>query len=525
MLKKWGVFLATIFFILTSCQSPVYNQAEANVADARIKTANARAKSDNSGRPKPALIIKEGPYVDTSPISLEKDPSWLHNHIVVRGDSLPFSYYSRTVATGAGSNVLTKYQTGLDPALLISLNYSGSVRGALDMIAAKTGYIYSIHHNKIYWQMYVTKTFDIAFMPGGTDYLMGKASGTSAQQSSGGIAGNNTANYSTSDSSDSEFSSLKGSLSIWRDLNFTIKEMLSDGGSVVVSEATSSVTVRDRPANIALIEQFISKINTNLAKQVLVKIQVLEVTLDSAFSFGIDWSLVIKGFHNSPFAINANLGTPITITDARTSALGIDQSTTNNPDKTGIPGYKILLRQLSQQGKTSVVSEPRVVCLNNQVSVVRIIQNEGYVASIQNTSLPSGSTSGTASTVTSQVTPGMLTYGLTLYVLPKILNNKIFMQVNADLSTNNGFKVFPTSDNSAATNTQIQLPNITVKHFNQRSMIKSGDTLILSGFRQLTNRANANQFFTSQALGGKGAQMINTETIVLITPIILPGNA
>src|SRR4029077_7757034 len=108
-----------------------------------------------------------------------------------------------------------------------------------------------------------------------------------------------------------------------------------------------------------------------------------------------------------------------------------------------IPSWTILLNALNQQGKTSIVSEPRVLCLNNQVSVVRIVSSEGYVASIQNTSTGGGGNLTAAqNTVTSQITPGTVTTGLTLYILPKILREKVYIQVNADLSINNGFKTF-----------------------------------------------------------------------------------
>ena len=178
-----------------------------------------------------------------------------------------------------------------------------------------------------------------------------------------------------------------------------------------------------------------------------------------------------------------------------------------------IPSYTILLNALNQQGKTSIVTEPRVVCLNNQVSVIRITQQKGYVQSVQNTTL--SGTSGTAptSTVTSQITPGNIITGITLYILPKILNKKIYMQVNADLSINSDIVDFG----------GIQLPTVDSKNFNQRSVIRSGETLILSGFRQLVNQARATQFLKSQALGGKGSIQTSTETIVLITPILLDG--
>lgn len=536
MLKKWTVLFLTTLFMLAACNSPVYNQTEANVADVKIKASDARRKSDKDAKAPPPLVVKDGMYVDTTPISIHKQPQWLKNHVVIRGDQLPFSYYSRTIGAGAGNGVLTKYQTGLDPSLNVTMNYSGTVKGALDLLASKSGYVYTVHGTSIYWQAFITKTFDIAFMPGGTDYMMGNAStggGASGTAGGGGAGGGIVSNYVSSDSSDSEYSNLKGTLSVWTDLDNSIKQMLSPEGKVMVSESTTSLTVRDRPTNVQLVEQFVSNINKNLSKQVLVKVQVLEVNLENSFEFGIDWQIIAKAFNKSPFVINGNYGTPVSITSLTSQrALSTGavapavpifgtqvQPNTANP----IPSYTILLNALNQQGKTSIVTEPRVVCLNNQVSVVRIVQQEGYLASVQNTSLASGGTAPT-STVTSQLTPGTVITGLTLYILPKILKDRIYLQVNADLSTRLPFTLGTTGTEGSANFSQIQLPNITEKHFNQRSVIKSGDTLILAGFRQVSNVANANQFLTSQALGGKGSQQLNKETIVLITPIILPGS-
>ena len=126
----------------------------------------------------------------------------------------------------------------------------------------------------------------------------------------------------------------------------------------------------------------------------------------------------------------------------------------------------------------------------------------------------------------------MLT-GLTLYVLPKIMGQKVYMQVNADFSQNLGIQNIASNGataSSLASNTNsnvsiIQVPHVTQKQFNQRGVIRTGDTLVLSGFRQITNSSGASQMLGSDALGGKSAQQYNTETIMLITPIILPGIA
>ncbi|HEX2548402.1 MAG TPA: hypothetical protein VHM20_01135, partial [Gammaproteobacteria bacterium] len=145
--KKMALFLLTIVFVLAGCNSPVYNQTEGNVADVKIRTQQALKKSDSSGRPVPALIVEKGMYVDKTPISLARQPGWLKNKIILRGDQLPFSYYSRTIVGGAGKNVLTHYQSGLDESLKVTFNYSGDVRGALDLLAAKTGYVYTVNGN------------------------------------------------------------------------------------------------------------------------------------------------------------------------------------------------------------------------------------------------------------------------------------------------------------------------------------------------------------------------------------------
>lgn len=537
MVKKWIALLCSTLFMLTAltaCNSPVYNQAEANVADVKIKAAKMRKKSDVDARISSSpLTVKDGMYVDTTPINIDNQPGWLRNHIVIRGDQLPFSYYSRTILTGAGQSILAKYQNGMDQTVSISMNYSGSVKGALELLAAKTGYRFTVHRQSVYWQSLITRTFDISFMPGSSNYLMGSdansnTSGSNSSYSGGNTAGN-VSNYVSGDNSTNEYSSLKGTLSVWTDLETTLKQLLSSDGKVIVSQSTTTVTVRDKPSNVELIEQYIHNLNANLSKQVLVKVQVIQVDLQNDYNFGIDWNLIIKAFHQSPFVINGNYGTPVSI-----AALSPQNSNNPGPNTTNpvpvfgttgsgnVPSYTILFNALNQQGKTSIVSEPRVVCLNNQVSVIRIVTSQGYVASIQNTSL-AGSSSGGANTnigtVTSQITPGNIVTGLTLYILPKIMKNKVYLQVNADLSNQTALvSVGPD------TSTQVQLPTVVSKSFNQRSMIQTGDTMILSGFRSVQNQVGANQFLNSQALGGKAAAQTSTETIVLITPIILHGS-
>lgn len=526
-------FIAAL--ILVSCNSVNYNQTEGNVAEAKLKAAAARANLDAIGKPAPPLVIKDGLYVDTTPVSLEKQPDWLKNPIVIRGDHLPFSYFARVIVNGADKNVLTKFQSGLDANTTLSMNYTGTVKGALALLASKSGYVYTIQHgNTIYWQAYVTRTYSVAFMPGTSDYLMGQAAGSS---SSGGGSSSGSTTGGANDASAQEYSSLKAtSLSVWKDVEETVKQLLSKDGKVYVSQSATSVTVRDKPTNVALVGQYIRNLNKSLSQQVFVKIEVLDVTLKNDFNWGINWEILERAFAHSNFALTANYGSPLTIhplTGTMPTGGLVPSTATQSLFAAGEATLlSAVVNALSQQGKVSVVAQPRVVCMNNQVSAIRIINTEQYIQSVSNTSAPaaSGSSGNQAvnnvSTITSQITPATLVTGLTLYVLPKILNDKVYIQVNVDLSQNNGIDTLcaqsgSTAGSCAQSSYVIQSPHVTEKVFNQRSVLTSGETLVLSGLRQIQNQTGAMQLFNIQELGGKASTQTNNDTVILITPYIL----
>jgi len=119
-----------------------------------------------------------------------------------------------------------------------------------------------------------------------------------------------------------------------------------------------------------------------------------------------------------------------------------------------------------------------------------------------------------------------VTDGFTLYVLPKIQGDKIYMQISSTLSD---LQSIAKADNAptgtdvsgSTTYTAIQTPTLSQKMFNQRTALQSGQTLIVAGYRRVRDETANAKFFEVSALGGKGAESENVETLVLITPIVL----
>ena len=78
--------------------------------------------------------------------------------------------------------------------------------------------------------------------------------------------------------------------------------------------------------------------------------------------------------------------------------------------------------------KVSVVTEPEVTTMNNQIAEVRITRDTGHLQSVSTTSIDNqGSTTA--------LTPGVVTDGFSLFLLPKIRHHEVYLQGGSTLST------------------------------------------------------------------------------------------
>jgi type IVB pilus formation R64 PilN family outer membrane protein len=523
MIKKQLLQLLIVLVtvsILTACNPPPqYNAISAKVEQDKNKIGRLEEQHYNPPAP---VVTETGPYVDTKPISLIREPLWLKQKVAFSGSRLPFSFYASKIVESTGA--LAYYDDSVDKNKTLSLQYNGTARGALDELSSAMHYHYNVDYkqNVITWSAYETTVFDVAFMPGTTDYLLGQDSGGSTGISSG----SSSAEYVGLDSSDSQFSKMTGSLSIWKDMEATIKNLMSKEGSVSVSQATTSVTVRDHPQNVKAVAAYLEKLNKELSKQVRIHVQVLEVNLSNAFSYGIDWGVVRNaGQHGSKtWKLSAPLATN-TLPGSTGTALTLGYAVSGEGGR--YRNTNTIIQALEEQGKVRVVTQPSVVTLNNQVARLAITGQTSYIAEI-------ATTQSDQSTETS-VTPGVVTDGFTLYVLPKIRDDKVYLQITSSIANLQGIQTIDTSTgkfidpstpsdedtSSDKSSSVIQVPTLSSRDFNQRSMIKSGDTLILAGFKELQSKANKSKFLWRDELGGSGGSVDNVEMVVLITPSIL----
>lgn len=520
---------------VSGCNPAIYRASKAESGRAMNKIEQKEAMDI----PPPAPVVTQsGAYVDTTKISLVRSPSWLKRHITLHGDSLPFGFYVSEILDG--TSAMVHFDESVDRKKPTSLDYSGTLRGALDDLATQTNYSYDLDkvNNSITWSAFKIKTFDVSFMPGDARFSLGKSG-----------ANLNDANSSDDSvgldlSEDNQDSQLSGNLSVWGDLEATINSLLSSEGKANVSQSTTTVTVHDHPSNVKAVDKYIRQMNRELSRQVRVQVQVLEVQLNNEFTYGVDWNLIRQVANNTIALVGSNY------TNAAVSTLNPIGIGYISPEGSGSRwvGTNTFINALEEQGEVTVVTQPSVVTLNNQVAQISVQDQENYIQEISQTLNENFSTSA--------VSTGTVTTGMTLFLLPKIKNNEVFLQLSTTLSSllsldkintqtgvvsatrDDSINSSNTSDNPSDTGTgnatgtgdtesqpvgpsYVQLPKINARTINQRALIPSGATLILAGFKQLNSENKLSKFFTSEALGGKGGTHNNVEIVFLITPTVL----
>jgi type IVB pilus formation R64 PilN family outer membrane protein len=196
-----------------------------------------------------------------------------------------------------------------------------------------------------------------------------------------------------------------------------------------------------------------------------------------------------------------------------------------------------IIQAISTQGKTSLVTSTSVTTLNNKVAPVQVTTQENYVSKTtiekDNYSSGNGSTSVEMDTDT-------LNYGFTMEILLRILDNGrlivLFSMTLTDLlslttfssdGSSSGDKSTEDDDDNEDTGdekTVVQLPKMQTRGFVQEIAMRSGSTLVLTGFETVQNKTDTAGIGKPKIsiLGGKAYATQNRNVLViLLTPEIL----
>ncbi len=391
--------------------------------------------------------------------------------------------------------------TPYDEPTIAGIRWQGELAGLLDEVSSTLGLSWRYQEAAITLYYLDSRTFQIYAIPSETEMSSTISSGIDV-----GLGGNDSGSRGSGQSSQKTSVSLKSDM--LEDIHRNIQSMLTKGvGQLSRSPSTGSVTVTDTPSVLNRIAHYIGHENRTITKQVLLNIKVLAIELHDEHQLGINWSLLYDPA-KSGRSLLAGLG----LTPGDQSSIG-NASIFKVQGGGQLGGSEWLLKALAKQGKVSTITSPSVTTLNLQPVPVQVATQKSYLARTETTTKSKGE-----ETIT--LTPGMLTHGFNMHLLPFVMaDNQLLLQYTINLSELVDTKTFGIKDKA-----EIQLPEINTRLFSQKVKLRSGDTLVLSGFEQITNQAerkgtgSPNNWLLG---GGVLANQKRSLIVLIITPTVL----
>lgn len=400
-------------------------------------------------------------------------------------------------------DVTSRFLDSVDATVLVTLRYQGQVGGLLEALARETGLSFAVDGRLVSWSRFQVAEFDVAFLAGTTNFFLGDGDDGGSTSAGGTQSAGQPQQMGYTSSNNRQYLNFSNEqLSVWDDLKYALGLLLSADGQLAINQSSTSVLVRDYPQNVKQVAQYLTRQNQRLTRQIAVDVQVLEIAFTDADQFAVDWQLLRQAANwQGSLAATGQL-----FSGLADSTGGVLQWQRTTGD---LAGSSVLVEALQQQGVVQVSNHPRLLSLNNQIAKIVLEDNATYLAS-------AGTTNTANVGSTDVLIPGVITTGFELYVLPKVSNDAVILQISTSLSD------LQAIDEVRSGDMLIQTPHTNRKSFFMKAMVGHGETLLLSGLKNDRQETRGEQSFGSWLFGGgsKNTQQ-SSEMLLLITPHII----
>ena len=247
---------------------------------------------------------------------------------------------------------------------------------------------------------------------------------------------------------------------------------------IVVNAVTGTVTVLGNEKQHALIQQYLDSVSSASQRQVLIEATIVEVKLSNNYQAGVDWSRIAAGtgFTFQQQLLGTNLGA------APRMVVGYTNPTSE------IGNIAASLRLLEQFGNTRVLSSPKLMAINNQTALLKVVDNVVYFNIEAQTTTSANVAAITTFTSTAKTVP----VGLVMSVLPQVTESgTVNLTVRPTISRVTRFVPDPnpslqldSAGNPLPNPVKNLIPEIQVREMESVLQAGSGQTIILGGLMQ-----------------------------------------
>jgi len=389
----------------------------------------------------------------------------------------------------------------------------------MERIAEQTGLRYQIENKRLiitpdipylhlYRINYVNMTRDSSSEVKISTQIASTGSAEIGQGASGQTSGNDSNTQITN----------KSMNKFWETLEKNLTTLLAETGgqnNVIINPESGLISVRATYKQHAEIQKFLDQVTTRAQRQVLIEATVTEVTLTDRYQAGIDWRRIAGDYSYVQTLMGGNLGTP--------PAYSIEY---NNPDSK-FGDITAIVRLLEQFGTVKVLSSPKIMALNNQTSILKVVDNIVYFTTeVQIRE----SDSRTTETLTTryQTEINTLPVGLVMTVTPQISEyDEIILNIRPTISRIIGYKNDPNPDLVGAGIIN-PIPEIQIREIESLLKINNGNIAIIGGLMQdetNQNRLGVPILSTLPLIGDlfnyRDDTYKKTELVIFLRPVII----
>ena len=410
-----------------------------------------------------------------------------------------------------------------------SLNIKGlTLHEIFNILLSQNDLIYSFRKNILSISSVDTRIFKVDYI---TSIREGRAV-VKASADSAPIQLDDTTNTNTNTDTKNQENIIETTekFDFWERMAGEIEAIMNNGKEgfkaplPVVNSNAGLVSVTGTKAQLERVQEYISKLNKSLKKQVMIDVRIVSVDLNNEYQRGVDWSKFDLSFNSY---LGGNPATPSQFTFGRWNDTHTAWDIVT-PSMNPIRGGFILegavninldgvINFLDTTGTTRVVSSPKIMTMNNQQALISVGDNINY----QITNSIANNETGTTNVDVEQYSTFI---GILLNLLPEISDDgKIMLRINPSL---NSFKY--QEDNRRQTTPRTIAPDTMQKKLSSVVHINSGDTVVLGGLISQQSGDGTTKvpgLSSIPVLGylfkSEKKVLINTELVFIITPRIV----
>jgi general secretion pathway protein D len=263
---------------------------------------------------------------------------------------------------------------------------------------------------------------------------------------------------------------------------------------IVVNQIAGTVSVMGTERQHELIQQYLDAIGSSAQRQVLIEATIAEVSLFKTYQAGVDWSRL--AFSGGGFTFVQQL-LPNALGPGGGPPTGLTVGYTNNTTR-GLVSATVKL--LEQFGTTRVLSSPKLMAINNQTALLKVVDNVVYFQ-IQSQISQASTTAGSNNLQSVTTTPQTVAVGFIMSMTPQINDKGVvtltvrptITRVQKFVNDPNPALAFDANGQPLKTPLTNPVPQITVREMESVLQLVSGQTAILGGLMQDTLTRNTDQ--------------------------------